>query len=147
MQQVFYASLAIVPWVAFTLLLRCLVSMEEWPVGLVGTFCRVVTLPLLSGWILATRSGWRRLRPHGVLGWLLLMGASSIVINLLWFGSLKWTTATNVSMLFRMDLVFVVLIGAVLGLERIGVVQLALAEYPRHLLITTHWPRNRDSAG
>jgi O-acetylserine/cysteine efflux transporter len=126
MQQAFYASLAVLPWVAFTLLLRYLVKMEGWPVGLVGTLSRVVTLPLLAGWILATRSGWRRLRPQGVLGWLLLMGAISIVINLCWFASVKWTTATNVAMLARFDLLFVVLIGALLGLERMGIAQLAL---------------------
>jgi drug/metabolite transporter (DMT)-like permease len=126
MQQAFYASLAVIPWVAFTLLLRFVVKMEGWPVGLVGTLSRLVTLPLLAGWILATRSGWRRLRPNGVLGWLLLMGAISIVINLCWFASVNWTTATNVAMLSRFDLVFVVLIGALLGLERIGIAQLTL---------------------
>ncbi|MFH1919507.1 MAG: EamA family transporter, partial [Planctomycetota bacterium] len=47
-------------------------------------------------------------------------------VNLLWCASLKWTTAPNVSMLFRLDLVFVVLIGSALGLERIGIGQLAL---------------------
>jgi len=109
-----------------TLLLRFLVAMEGWPVGLVGSVSRLVTLPLLAGWILATGSGWRRLRPSGALGWLLLMGLISIAINLLWFSAVMWTTATNVAMLFRLDLVFVVLIGAVLGLERIGAAQLLL---------------------
>ena len=126
MQSVFYALLAVVPWVAFTLLLRFLIAIEGWPVGLVGTFSRIVTLPLLAGWVLATGAGWRRLRPRGVWAWLLAMGTVSITINLLWFASVQWTTATNVSMLFRLDLVFVVLIGAVLGVERIGVAQLAL---------------------
>ncbi len=32
MRYAFYASLAIVPWVAFTLLLRFLMSVEGWPV-------------------------------------------------------------------------------------------------------------------
>lgn len=126
MQAALYALLAIVPWVGVTLLLRYLVKIEGWPVGLVGTLSRVVTVPLLAAWILATGDGWRRLRPRGALGWLLLMGAVSIAINLLWFASLKWTPATNVAMLFRLDLVFVVLIGAALGLERIGPAQLAL---------------------
>lgn len=126
MRQVFYASLAVVPWVAVTLLLRFLLDKQGWPVGLVGVLSRVVTIPLLAGWVLATRAGWRRLKPRGVLGWLLLMGAFSIAINLLWFGSLKWTTATNVAMLFRLDFLFVVLIGALLGLERLGVAQLVL---------------------
>ncbi len=126
MRQAFYASLAVVPWVVFTLLLRFLVRMEEWPVGLVGTLSRVVTLPLLAGWILATRGGWPRLIPGRALGWLLTMGAISITINLLWFGSVWFTQATNVAMLMRLDLIFVVLIGAALGLERLGRAQLAL---------------------
>ena len=118
--------LAAVPWVVFTLLLRFVVSMEGWPVGLVGTFSRAVTVPLLAGWVLATGRGWRRLLPDGVLGWLLVMGGFSLLANLCWFGSVRWTTATNVAMLFRTDLVFVVLIGMVLGLERIGPAQLAV---------------------
>jgi drug/metabolite transporter (DMT)-like permease len=126
MQAVLFASLAIVPWVALTLLLRFLVAMEGWPVGLVGTLSRLVTLPLLAAWILTRRGGCRRLRPNGALGWLLLMGTISVAINLLWFACVKWTTATNVSLLFRLDLVFVVLIGTLLGVERIGAPQLAL---------------------
>jgi len=126
MRSLFFASIAIVPWVALTLLLRFLVAMEGWPVGLVGTLSRLVTLPLLAGWILATGAGWRRLRPGSASGWLLVMGLISLVINLLWFAAVKWTPATNVAMLFRLDLVFVVLIGAVLGLERVGVAQLML---------------------
>ena len=126
MRSALLASLAVVPWVAFTLLLRYLVSIEQWPVGLVGSLSRFLTVPLLVAWILATGAGWRRLLPGRVLRWLLLMGAVSILINLLWFGAVKWTTATNVAMLFRLDLVFVVLIGAMLGVERIGVGQLVL---------------------
>ncbi len=121
-----FAILAIVPWVVFTLLLRFVVSMEGWPIGLVGTASRMVTLPLLGAWVLATGRGWRRLLPDGATGWLLVMGGFSLVINLCWFGSVQWTTATNVSMLFRTDLVFVVLIGMVLGLERVGPAQLAV---------------------
>ena len=60
------------------------------------------------------------MRTRGVGRWLLLMGAISLVINLLWFGSVRLTTATNCAMLFRLDLLFVVLIGALLGQERIG---------------------------
>jgi len=126
MRSLFFASLAIVPWVALTLLLRFLMAMEGWPVGLVGTLSRIVTLPLLAAWILTTGAGLRRLRPGGMLGWLLVMGLISILINLLWFSAVKWTTATNVAMLFRLDLVFVLLIGAVLGLERIRAAQLLL---------------------
>lgn len=126
MQAAFYAFLAVVPWVAYTLLLRFLIHMEESPVSLVGTFSRVVTVPLLAAWVLGTGAGWRRLRPRSMGGWLVLMGVISIAIQLLWFGSVKWTTATNVSMLIRFDVVFVVLIGSLLGLERIGASQLML---------------------
>ena len=126
MLAVFYASLAIIPWVAFTLLLRFLIEMKGLPVGLVGTFSRMVTIPLLAAWVLGTGSGWRRLRPRGMGGWLALMGGVSIAVNLLWFASMHWTTATNVSMLFRLDVLFVVLLGSLLGLERIGLAQLAL---------------------
>lgn len=126
MNAAFYAALAIVPWVAVTLFLRGLISIEGWPVGLVGTLSRCVTVPLLAAWILATGIGWRRLLPRGKGGWLLLMGVISIFINLAWFGAAKWTTATNIGMLFRFDVLFVVFIGAILGLERIGLAQLAL---------------------
>ncbi len=126
MKTVFYASLAVVPWVVVTLLLRWLIRNEGWPVGLVGTLSRCVTLPVLGGWIVMRGLRWRRLRPRGQVGWLLLMGAISIVINLTWFSAVRWTTATNVGILIRFDVVFVVLIGALLGLERIGLRQLAL---------------------
>ncbi len=126
MKTVFYASLAVVPWVAVTLMLRWLISVEGWPVGLVGTLSRCVTLPVLAVWIVTAGAGWRSLRPKGRLGWLILMGLISILINLTWFSAVRWTTATNVGMLIRFDVVFVVLIGASLGLERIGLRQLAL---------------------
>ncbi len=126
MKTAFYASLAIVPWVAVTLLLRWLISIEGWPVGLVGTLSRLVTLPVLAIWIVAMGAGWRSFQPRGRGGWLILMGLISIVINLTWFSAVRWTTATNVGMLIRLDVVFVILIGAMLGLERIGLRQLAL---------------------
>ena len=126
MKTVFYASLAVVPWVAVTLMLRWLISFQGWPIGLVGTLSRAVTLPVLGLWIVTVGAGWRSLRPQGRGRWLILMGLISIVINLLWFGAVRWTTATNVGMLIRFDVVFVVLIGSMLGLERIGLRQLAL---------------------
>lgn len=126
MKTVFYASLAVIPWVAVTLMLRWLISIQGWPVGLVGTLSRVVTLPVLAIWILTVGAGWRSLRPRGRGGWLVLMGLISILINILWFSAVRWTTATNVGMLIRCDVVFVVLIGSLLGLERIGPRQLAL---------------------
>ena len=124
MQAILFAFLAVVTWVLFNLLLR--VAADTVPVALVGTFSRIVTLPLLAAWVLATGARWRRLVPRGTGGWLALMGAVSIAVNLLWFGAMTWTSATNVAMLFRLDLVFVVLIGALLGLERIGWPQLLL---------------------
>jgi drug/metabolite transporter (DMT)-like permease len=122
----FYASLAVVPWVIVTLLLRWLISIEGWPVGLVGTLSRLVTLPVLAVWIVTAGAGWRSFRPRGRGGWLILMGLISIVINLTWFSAVQWTTATNVGMLIRFDVIFVILIGAMLGVERIGLRQLAL---------------------
>jgi drug/metabolite transporter (DMT)-like permease len=126
MKTAFYASLAVVPWVAVTLMLRWLIKFQELPVGLVGTFSRAVTLPVLFLWIVTVGAGWRSLRPRGQGGWLVLMGLISILINILWFSALQWTTATNVGMLIRFDVVFVVLIGSLLGLETIGLKQLAL---------------------
>jgi drug/metabolite transporter (DMT)-like permease len=107
-------------------MLRWLISVQGWPVGLVGTLSRAVTLPALAIWIMAAGAGWRSLRPAGRGGWLLVMGAISILINITWFSAVRWTTATNVGMLIRLDVVFVVLIGGVMGLERIGWPQLAL---------------------
>jgi len=126
MKNVYYASLAVVPWVAVTLLLRWLISFQNWPVGLVGTLSRVVTLPVLAVWIVTVGTGWRSFRPRGRGGWLLLMGAISILINITWFGALRWTTATNVGMLIRFDVLFVILIGALFGFEKIGWRQLAM---------------------
>ena len=126
MKTVFYASLAVVPWVAVTLMLRWLISFQGWPVGLVGTLSRAVTLPVLAIWIVTVGAGWQSLRPQGRGRWLILMGLISILINILWFSAVRWTTATNVGMLIRFDVVFVVLIGSMLGLERIGLRQLAL---------------------
>jgi drug/metabolite transporter (DMT)-like permease len=119
-----YAILTVLFTAAFTLLLRG--AMHVWPVGLAGLLSRCVTLPLLGVWILGRGAGWRRLRTQGMLGPILLMGAISVVINLLWFAALKFTAATNVSMLMSLDLVFVVVLGALLGLERISLREVAL---------------------
>ena len=124
MQALGFGMAAVLGWAVFTLLLRG--ALEVLPVGLTGFLSRIVTLAVLGGWVLATGDKSRRLRPRGKGGWLLLMGGLSIIINLLWFASLQWTPATNVALLFRLDLLFVVIIGAALGLERIGRVQLAL---------------------
>lgn len=126
MKNALYASLAIIPWIVLTLMLRWLIGMQGWPVGLVGTVSRCISLPILGFWILTTGSGWQRLQPQGQGGWLALMGFVAIIINLTLYSAVQWTTATNVGMLIRMDVLFVVLIGALLGLERIGRAQLAL---------------------
>ncbi len=126
MHNAIYASLAVIPWIVLTLMLRWLIGIEGWSVGLVGTVSRCVSLPVLGLWILSTGDGWRRLRPRGQSGWLALMGLVAIVINLTLYSAVQWTTATNVGMLIRMDVLFVVLIGSALGLERIGRAQLAL---------------------
>jgi len=55
-----------------------------------------------------------------------LMVVFAIIINLTLYGAVQWTTATNVGMLIRMDVPFVVVIGSLLGLERIGRAQLLL---------------------
>jgi drug/metabolite transporter (DMT)-like permease len=119
-----FAMLTVLTAAAFTLSLRGAVRL--WPIGLAGTFSRVVTLVLLGTWILSRGRGWRRLQPGRMFGRLLLMSVLSIAINLLWFASVRFTTATNVAMLMCMDLVFVLLIGSLLGLERIGAQEVAL---------------------
>ncbi len=109
---------------AFTLVLRA--TLEVWPLGVAGSLSRVVTLSLLGAWVLSRGAGWRRLVPGPATGKVIAMGVISIAINLLLFGSLIWTTATNHALLFRLDLVFVVLIGALLGVEHVGIKQLML---------------------
>ena len=124
MKNIGIALLAIVSWVAVNLLVRG--ALEVWPVNLAGVLGRVITVSILGVWIGATGTGWRRLRPGPFRGWLLLMGVVAIVLNLLWYNAMRWTTATNAALLFRLDLVFVVLIGTCLGLERIHAPQLFL---------------------
>lgn len=126
MQAVFLALLAIVPWVMFSLMLQYMIQLEGWPVGLIGTLSRAITIPLLAAWVLGTGDRWRRMRPRGMFLWLVLMGAISIAINACWFTAFVWTTATNATVLFRLDVVFVVLIGATLGIERLGMSQIVL---------------------
>jgi drug/metabolite transporter (DMT)-like permease len=119
-----FALLTVVGMAAFTLLLRA--ALQYWSVGAAGVLSRIVTLASLGGWVLATGSGWRRLSTRGVGRRVLSMGVISIGVNLLLYGSLVWTTATNHALLYRLDLVFVVLIGSLLGLERIGLKQFLL---------------------
>lgn len=111
------AILAIATATGVTLLLRATLSF--WSVGAAGALSRGVSVLTLAGWVAMRGAGVRRLSPLGVAGWLLLMGAISILINLSWFAGMLWTTATNATLLFRLDLLFVILIGAFLGTERL----------------------------
>ncbi|MFZ5829707.1 MAG: DMT family transporter [Planctomycetota bacterium] len=119
-----FAILTVFSAAAFNLAMKG--AVRHWPVGTAGLLSRLVTVPLLAAWVLSRRGGWRRLRPQGQGGLLLLMSGLSIGINLMWFSAMRYTTAANVSMLMSLDLVFVVLIGSALGLERIGWRQLSL---------------------
>ncbi len=121
-QVIGFAAAAVVSWVAFVLLLRA--TIEVWPVSLAGTYSRVLSVAMLLLWVVTRGGGLRRLRPRGTVPWLALMGIVAVGINLLCFEALKWTTATNVSLLVRLDLVFVVLIGVTFRLERVGLVPL-----------------------
>jgi len=116
------AVLAIVSWVAVNLLVRG--ALDVWPVNLAGVLGRVITLLLLGTAIVASAGTWRRLRPGPCLAHLAWMGLVALVLNLLWYNAMRWTTATNAALLFRLDLVFVVVIGSGLGLERIRSPQL-----------------------
>lgn len=113
-----YAFLAVATSTALIIVLRG--TMAVWPVGLAGTLSRIVSAGVLLFWIGWRGEGWRRLRVEGAGRPLLLMGAISIGLNLCWFAGLKWTTATNAILLFRSDLLFVLLIGALLGVEAIS---------------------------
>lgn len=124
MQAILLALLSVFAWAVLAVVLRA--TMEIWPVGLGGALSRLVTVAILAAWIISTGAGWRRLHSRGTMPWILAMGLVSIAVNLLAFGALKFTTATNMAMLFRLDLVFVLLIGAALGLERIRLWQLVL---------------------
>jgi len=109
MIRLIWAALAIVSWAILVLLIEA--TMRIWPVGAAGTYARIISI----------------LQPRGVLAWLLLMGLGSAVINTAWFLGMKWTTATNTAMLFRLDLLFVVILGAALGIERITRLGMAVA--------------------
>ncbi len=124
MKNIVIAILAIVSWVAVNLLVRG--AKEIWPLNLAGVLGRVITVSILALWIAAGSGGWRCLRPGRCCRALLWMGAVAIGLNLLWYNAMRWTTATNAALLFRLDLVFVVLIGSWLGLERIRTRQLLI---------------------
>ena len=113
-----FAALAVITATGFMLVLRG--TMAVWPVGLAGMLSRLVSVGVLALWVGIRGRRWQRLNPAGVGGWLMLMGAVSILINLCWFAGMKWTTVTMATLLFRLDLLFVLLIGAALGLERLS---------------------------
>ncbi|MGD9127778.1 MAG: DMT family transporter [Planctomycetia bacterium] len=117
--------LTVLGMVVETLLMK--VALTHWSIGMVGAISRIFTVALLACWVLSRGAGWRRLAPRGAGWWLVLMGFNAIAINLLLFAAMKGlTTATNYALLYRLDIVFVVLIGTMLGLERIGWRELAL---------------------
>ncbi len=109
---------AVLCMAAQTLLMRA--ALESWPVSLAGIISRAVAFTMLGAWVLATGSGWRRFKPRGTGWWLVLMCLVSALLNFALFNALKWTTATNHAILYRLDTILVVLIGSVLGIERIG---------------------------
>jgi len=119
-----FAILTVITSAAFNLVLKGAVA--AWPVAWAGLLSRCVTLPLLGVWVVGRGAGWRRLGAGHTWRALLSMGAISVAINLLWFGSLQLTAATNVATLMCMDLVFVVLLGSALRLERIRAAELSL---------------------
>jgi drug/metabolite transporter (DMT)-like permease len=127
MRHIGVALAAIVSWVTVNLLVRGM--QEVWPVNLAGVLGRVLTISILAVWILSTGDGWRRLRPRGFGIALLWMGLVALVLNLLWYNAMRWTTATNAALLFRLDLVFVLLIGTFLGLERIRLPQAGIIAF------------------
>lgn len=118
-EAVAFAMLAIVSTTAFMLVLRAV--MAVWPVGSAGTVSRIGSVVLLALWVVLRGAGPDRLRFAGVGLPLAVMGLLSIVINVAWFAGMQWTTATVAMLLFRLDLLFVLLIGAALGLERLDV--------------------------
>ena len=119
MPPILLAIANVLIWTVFLLVLRGVLHVCA--VSVAGALSRVVAVTVLFAWVCAGQGGWRRLRLRGAGRWLLLMGLVSCTVNFLMFGAYKWTPATNVAVLLRLDLPFVLLIGMVLGLERIGV--------------------------
>jgi drug/metabolite transporter (DMT)-like permease len=112
-----YALLSIITWSATLLMVRA--AGQVWPTLTLGAYSRVVTVVLLGAFLLSTGRGWRRLSVAAVWRLLLVMGAISIVVNALFFWGLSSTSATSASVLYRLDLLFVMLIGTAMGYERV----------------------------
>lgn len=112
------ALLAVISSTGLVLLLRG--TMEVWPVGQAGLLSRLGSIALLGLWVGTRGRRWQRLAPDGAGGWLVLMGAISILINICWFAGMQWTSVASASVVLRLDLLFVLLIGATLGMERLS---------------------------
>jgi drug/metabolite transporter (DMT)-like permease len=123
MQGILFAFLTAVAWSARLLILRGAVSV--WPVGLAGMFSRFSAAVLLLLWVSFTGRGPRRLRAGQVWDLLLVMGFVASTLNILLFFGMRLTTATNATFVLRLDLLFVVLIGSLLKIERITIRGLA----------------------
>ena len=117
MPRAFFALGTILSWSLASLVLRRVI--ESWPLGMAGVMSRVVTLTLLAALVMVAGGGANGFRLRGRGKPVLAMGGIAIVNNVAWFLALKWTSATDVALLFRLDLVFVLLIGVASGLEKV----------------------------
>jgi drug/metabolite transporter (DMT)-like permease len=119
-----WALVAALGQTALLLVLRHVIRM--WPVGAAGAAVRMIAAVLIACCLVLPRGGWRRLA-IGTQFWpLMLMGFEAIMVNVCWFGALKYTTATNAAVLQRLDLLFVLLLAAALGLEPLHRAQLLI---------------------
>ncbi len=113
-----YALVATVAWTANLLLVSQV--MRIWPAGWAGGLSRLISTGIIGLWILSSRAiGWRRLRFNGQGRRILMMGFVAVAVNVCLFTAMKWTTAANAALLYRSDLLFVILIGWFGGVERI----------------------------
>ena len=113
-----YALVATVAWTINLLLVNQVMRM--WPAGWAGALSRLISTGIIGLWILRSRAiGWRRMRFNGQGRRILMMGGAAVAVNVCLFTAMKWTTVANAALLYRSDLLFVILIGWFLGLERI----------------------------
>jgi drug/metabolite transporter (DMT)-like permease len=117
MAAILFAILAALAWSATLLILRG--AVQVWPVGQAGCYSRFIAAAVVFVWVCASRRGWRRLQPRGTVGLLLWMGLVAAFLSICSYAGLQLTTATSASLLIRLDLLFVVLIGWALGVERL----------------------------
>jgi len=97
--------------------------MAIWPVGVGGGAVRLMAAVIIGAMIVLRDKSWRRLRIGPMAKPLLFMGFESILVNVCWFGGMKFTTAANAAILQRLDLIFVLLIAAAMGYERLHATQ------------------------